>query len=113
MGFKKESVVHHCPPVFAGKLCIEVTPQSKIAYISEELCIGCGICVKVCGLQCAFSVYICSLSECGLLVSASYHFFTGSCRNAHLKLFKLSTYRKIWIKTQLTVMAPTPLNYTG
>ena len=33
---------------FAGKLCIEVTATSKIAFISEELCIGCGICVKVC-----------------------------------------------------------------
>lgn len=33
--------------MFAGKLCIEVTPQSKIAFISESLCIGCGICVKV------------------------------------------------------------------
>lgn len=31
----------------AGKLCIEVVPNSKIAWISEELCIGCGICVKV------------------------------------------------------------------
>jgi hypothetical protein len=30
-----------------GKLCIEVSPGSKIAWISEELCIGCGICVKV------------------------------------------------------------------
>ncbi|MFS7888718.1 putative ABC-type molybdate transporter [Helianthus anomalus] len=33
---------------WAGKLCIEVTSQSKVAYISEELCIGCGICVKKC-----------------------------------------------------------------
>lgn len=31
-----------------GKLCIEVTPESKIAYISEDLCIGCGICIKKC-----------------------------------------------------------------
>jgi len=31
----------------AGKLCIEVNPGSKIAWLSEELCIGCGICVKV------------------------------------------------------------------
>lgn len=31
----------------AGKLCIEVSPNSKMAWISEELCIGCGICVKV------------------------------------------------------------------
>lgn len=31
-----------------GKLCIEVTPTDKIAFISEELCIGCGICSKKC-----------------------------------------------------------------
>ncbi|KAL6504951.1 ABC transporter E member 2 [Orobanche hederae] len=29
-----------------SKLCIEVTPAAKIAYISGELYIGCGICVK-------------------------------------------------------------------
>jgi translation initiation factor RLI1 len=38
----------HFLGISAGKLCIEVTPASKIAFISEELCIGCGICVKVC-----------------------------------------------------------------
>lgn len=37
-----------CPVVRMGKLCIEVTPQSKIAFISESLCIGCGICIKKC-----------------------------------------------------------------
>ncbi|XP_068163688.1 ATP-binding cassette sub-family E member 1 [Antennarius striatus] len=37
-----------CPVVRMGKLCIEVTPQSKIAWISESLCIGCGICIKKC-----------------------------------------------------------------
>ena len=37
-----------CPVVKTGKLCIEVTPTSKIAFISEVLCIGCGICVKKC-----------------------------------------------------------------
>ncbi|KAH3756908.1 ABC transporter E family member 2 [Pelomyxa schiedti] len=37
-----------CPVVRMGKLCIEVAPSSKIAWISEELCIGCGICVKKC-----------------------------------------------------------------
>jgi ATP-binding cassette, sub-family E, member 1 len=36
-----------CPVVRMGKLCIEVQSDSKIATISEELCIGCGICVKV------------------------------------------------------------------
>ena len=34
--------------VRTGKLCIEVTPDSKIAFISERLCIGCGICPKKC-----------------------------------------------------------------
>ena len=33
--------------VLTGKLCVEATPASKMAWISEELCIGCGICVKV------------------------------------------------------------------
>uniref|UniRef100_W5MR47 ATP-binding cassette sub-family E member 1 n=2 Tax=Lepisosteus oculatus TaxID=7918 RepID=W5MR47_LEPOC len=37
-----------CPVVRMGKLCIEVTSQSKIAWISESLCIGCGICIKKC-----------------------------------------------------------------
>ncbi|KAJ2127969.1 Fe-S cluster-binding ribosome biosynthesis protein, partial [Coemansia sp. RSA 788] len=31
-----------------GKLCIDVWPTSKISLISEELCIGCGMCVKKC-----------------------------------------------------------------
>ncbi|ESQ37161.1 hypothetical protein EUTSA_v10002453mg [Eutrema salsugineum] len=37
-----------CPVVKTGRLCIEVTPTSKTAFLSEELCIGCGICVKKC-----------------------------------------------------------------
>uniref|UniRef100_A0A3P8V820 ATP-binding cassette, sub-family E (OABP), member 1 n=1 Tax=Cynoglossus semilaevis TaxID=244447 RepID=A0A3P8V820_CYNSE len=37
-----------CPVTRMGKLCIEVTPQSKIVWISESLCIGCGICIKKC-----------------------------------------------------------------
>ncbi|KAK6957455.1 Fe-S cluster-binding ribosome biosynthesis protein [Daldinia eschscholtzii] len=37
-----------CPVVRSGKLCIEVNPDSKIAFISESLCIGCGICPKKC-----------------------------------------------------------------
>lgn len=40
-----------CPVVRMGKLCIEVTPNDKIAIISEELCIGCGICVKKCPFE--------------------------------------------------------------
>jgi ATP-binding cassette subfamily E protein 1 len=34
-----------------GRLCIEVTPTSKIAFISETLCIGCGICPKKCPFE--------------------------------------------------------------
>ena len=37
-----------CPVVKSGKLCVEVTASDKIAFISEQLCIGCGICVKRC-----------------------------------------------------------------
>ena len=37
-----------CPVVRTGKFCIEVSPESKIAFISERLCIGCGICPKKC-----------------------------------------------------------------
>eukprot|EP00761_Pharyngomonas_kirbyi_P012725 gb/GECH01012752.1/.p1 GENE.gb/GECH01012752.1/~~gb/GECH01012752.1/.p1 ORF type:complete len:612 (+),score=115.49 gb/GECH01012752.1/:1-1836(+) len=37
-----------CPVVRQGKQCIEVKKTSKIAFISEALCIGCGICTKRC-----------------------------------------------------------------
>jgi len=37
-----------CPVVRGGGLCIEADPTLKVAVISEELCIGCGICVKKC-----------------------------------------------------------------
>eukprot|EP00842_Homolaphlyctis_polyrhiza_P006382 jgi/Hompol1/6745/HPOL_005063-RA len=40
-----------CPVVRMGKLCIEVDPNSKIAFLSEDLCIGCGICVKKCPFE--------------------------------------------------------------
>ncbi|KKF93298.1 Translation initiation factor RLI1 [Ceratocystis platani] len=37
-----------CPVVRSGKLCIEVNPDARVAFISEGLCIGCGICPKKC-----------------------------------------------------------------
>mmetsp|Transcript_25212 Transcript_25212/g.37130 ORF Transcript_25212/g.37130 Transcript_25212/m.37130 type:complete len:660 (-) Transcript_25212:320-2299(-) len=40
-----------CPVVKMGKLCIEVGPKSKLAFVSEPLCIGCGICVKKCPFE--------------------------------------------------------------
>jgi len=40
---------HYFSPVNrTGKLCIEVKPESTNSNISEELCIGCGICVRQC-----------------------------------------------------------------
>ncbi len=81
---------------FSGKLCIEVVPTSKIAYISEELCIGCGICPKV-----NFNPY------------QSTSINNTWCRNVHLMQFKSLTCPKICQRTQHTDMDPTPLNYTG
>ncbi|KAJ9070113.1 Fe-S cluster-binding ribosome biosynthesis protein [Entomophthora muscae] len=40
-----------CPVNRMGKLCIEVTSLDKIALISEDLCIGCGICPKKCPFE--------------------------------------------------------------
>ena len=37
-----------CPVNKTGKLCIEVKKSSTICQISENLCIGCGMCVKKC-----------------------------------------------------------------
>jgi ATP-binding cassette, sub-family E, member 1 len=37
-----------CPVNKAGKVCIEVEKTSVICFISEALCIGCGMCVRRC-----------------------------------------------------------------
>lgn len=37
-----------CPVNKTGKGCIEVDQTCKIAFISETLCIGCGLCIKRC-----------------------------------------------------------------
>ncbi|KAF8821524.1 putative ATP-binding cassette sub-family E member 1 [Cardiosporidium cionae] len=47
----RQECKRNCPVVRTGKLCIEVDSTSKIAWISETLCIGCGICVKKCPFE--------------------------------------------------------------
>ncbi|MBI5227231.1 ribosome biogenesis/translation initiation ATPase RLI [Candidatus Micrarchaeota archaeon] len=41
-----------CPPNRMGEECIIVDKETNFPIISEELCIGCGLCVKVCPVQC-------------------------------------------------------------
>jgi len=40
-----------CPIEKTGKLCIDVSKDSKISIISETRCIGCGICAKKCPFE--------------------------------------------------------------
>jgi len=47
----KQECKKYCPVVRTGKLCVEVDKNSKISWISEGLCIGCGICVKKCPFE--------------------------------------------------------------
>lgn len=47
----RQECKRRCPVNIGGSLCVEVTPDDKVASISEALCIGCGICVN----QCPFS----------------------------------------------------------
>jgi ATP-binding cassette, sub-family E, member 1 len=44
----KQECRTYCPVNKIGKLCVGVTSATKIAFISEELCIGRGICLKKC-----------------------------------------------------------------
>ena len=44
----KQECKKTCPVNKTGKVCIEVSPISTICFISENLCIGCGMCVKRC-----------------------------------------------------------------
>jgi ATP-binding cassette subfamily E protein 1 len=47
----KQECKKWCPVNRMGKLCIEVEPSDKKAAISEDLCIGCGICTKKCPFE--------------------------------------------------------------
>ncbi|GIX61169.1 ATP-binding cassette sub-family E member 1, putative [Babesia caballi] len=47
----RQECKRNCPVAKTGKQCIIADPTSKIAFISETLCIGCGICVKKCPFE--------------------------------------------------------------
>ena len=47
----KQECKKTCPVNKTGKICIEVSPTSTICFISETLCIGCGMCVKRCPFE--------------------------------------------------------------
>lgn len=91
-----------CPVVRMGKLCIEVSPNSKIASLSEELCIGCGICVKV-----RLDNHLIFFIECIFL---SNNFVLLFYRNAHSMPLWSSMFQAIWKSKQRIDIQKTHLN---
>jgi ATP-binding cassette subfamily E protein 1 len=64
----------NCPVVKMGKQCIEVKATDKLAFISETLCIGCGICVKKCPFE---AIDIINLPKVRLHPQALHHVRTA------------------------------------
>ena len=76
--------IKECPVNINGQQCI-VLPENRIALITEELCIGCGICVKVCPFD---AIDILNLSE--ELKSDKIHQYGVNS----FRLFRIPTVRK-------------------
>uniref|UniRef100_A0A3B4FJY7 ATP binding cassette subfamily E member 1 n=1 Tax=Pundamilia nyererei TaxID=303518 RepID=A0A3B4FJY7_9CICH len=79
-----------CPVVRMGKLCIEVTPQSKIVWISESLCIGCGICIKKCPFGALSIVNLPSNLE-----KETTHRYCANSFKLHRYVFPLTCYKNL------------------
>lgn len=76
--------IKECPVNINGQECI-VLAENKLALISEELCIGCGICIKVCPFD---AIDILNLSE-ELKTDKIHQYGVNSFR-----LFRIPTVRK-------------------
>jgi ATP-binding cassette subfamily E protein 1 len=76
--------IKECPVNINGQECI-VLAENKLALISEELCIGCGICIKVCPFD---AIDILNLSE--ELKSDKIHQYGVNS----FRLFRIPTVRK-------------------
>jgi len=76
--------IRECPVNINGEECIVLDPE-KVSLISEQLCIGCGVCVKVCPFD---AIDILNLSE-ELKRDKIHQYGVNSFR-----LFKIPTVRK-------------------
>jgi ATP-binding cassette, sub-family E, member 1 len=76
--------IKECPVNINGQECI-VLAENKLALISEDLCIGCGICIKVCPFD---AIDILNLSE--ELKSDKIHQYGVNS----FRLFRIPTVRK-------------------
>ena len=73
-----------CPLNKNGKICIDVKATSTICFISEALCIGCGMCIKRCPFD---AIRIINLPK-GLAQQVSHRYGANS-----FKLHRLPTPR--------------------
>ena len=77
--------IKYCPVNKSGAECVTINEESKKAQIDEDICNGCGICVKVCPFD---AITIVNLAS-ELATDKIHQYGTNSFR-----LYKLPTPRK-------------------